>query len=84
VNDIIVLGDKQIIKVITGIRKYYKTYAGKTDDSEVDFVITKSDETKYIQVALSVRDKNKLERELALLNAIRDRFINGKRRYLIK
>ena len=55
-------------------RKGYKIYVGKNDDSEVDFVIEADNETKYIQVALSVRDKNTLERELAPLDAIKDHY----------
>ncbi len=53
-------------------RKGYKIYVGKTDDSEVDFVVQGNSETKYIQVALSVRENITLQRELAPLNMIKD------------
>ena len=41
---------------------------------EVDFVIKNNDGIKYIQVALSVRDKKTLERELMPLDCIKDHY----------
>ena len=55
-------------------RRGYKIYVGKTDDTEVDFIIQNENETKYIQVALSVRDTLTLERELVPLNSIKDNY----------
>ncbi len=53
-------------------RRGHKIYVGKTENSEIDFVIEDNREIKYIQVALTVRDKNTLNRELAPLNSIED------------
>ncbi|MDR3264222.1 MAG: ATP-binding protein [Clostridiales bacterium] len=54
------------------LRKGYKVFVGKVANTEVDFVAVKQDETVYIQVAESVKEKAVLERELAPLKAIRD------------
>ena len=51
-------------------RKGYKIYIGKNDSNEVDFVVDTGEDIKYIQVALSVRTKETLERELKPLNEI--------------
>lgn len=48
-------------------RKKYQIYIGKYDDQKVDFVIKNNDGIKYVQVALSVRDENTLNKELAPL-----------------
>lgn len=55
-------------------RKGYQIYIGKYDDLEVDFVLKNNDGLKYIQVALSVRDENTLERELNVLTKIKDNY----------
>lgn len=60
-------------------RKGYKIYIGKNDSTEVDFVVETNDELVYIQVALSVREQNTLERELKPLENISDHF----RKYII-
>lgn len=54
------------------LRRGYKVYVGKVDDLEVDFVAENRDGLKYYQVALSVRDKNVLERELKSLQRTGD------------
>jgi predicted AAA+ superfamily ATPase len=54
------------------IRRGYKVYIGKAGTLEIDFVASNSRETVYYQVALTVRDKATLERELAPLRKIRD------------
>lgn len=51
-------------------RKGYKIYLGKNDDTEVDFVVETGDEYIYIQVALSVREEQTLQRELKSLETI--------------
>lgn len=53
-------------------RRGYRINIGKNDDNEIDFIIQDSDDTIYIQVALSVRDEATLERELKPLKAIND------------
>lgn len=55
-------------------RKGYEIYIGKYNDKEIDFVIKNGDGIKYIQVALSVRDKNTLKREIDALNSINDHY----------
>ena len=51
-------------------RKGYRIYIGKNDDTEVDFVVETGDEYIYIQVALSVREEQTLQRELKSLETI--------------
>lgn len=55
-------------------RRGYEIYIGKNDTEEVDFVISNQDGLKYIQVALTVKDENTLDRELRPLNNIKDHF----------
>ncbi len=60
-------------------RKGYRVYIGKSDTNEIDFIVETNDDYIYIQVALSVRDEQTLERELKPLNSISDHF----RKYII-
>lgn len=60
-------------------RKGYRIYVGKNDVNEVDFVVETNDDYIYIQVALSVRDEQTLERELKPLETIADHY----KKYLI-
>lgn len=55
-------------------RRKYDIYIGKYDNQEVDFVVKKNDGIKYIQVSLSVRDENTLEREILPLKLINDNY----------
>ena len=55
-------------------RKGYRVYIGKNDDKEVDFVVETEDEYIYIQVALSVREKLTLQRELKSLESISNHY----------
>lgn len=54
------------------IRRDYRVFIGKIDELEVDFVATKSSIVYYIQVSLSVKDANTLQRELLPLKKIND------------
>lgn len=54
------------------LRRGCEVYVGKTDSAEIDFIASDSEKTEYYQVALTVRDPNTLERELAPLNAVSD------------
>ena len=45
---------------------------GKIGESEVDFIVTSNRGIEYYQVALSVREKSTLDRELRPLNSISD------------
>ena len=56
------------------LRRGYKVYIGKVDDLEVDFVAENRNGLKYYQVALSVRDKKVLERELKSLQKTGDHY----------
>ena len=47
---------------------------GKIDNQEVDFIATKADEKKYIQVTESMNAPETRERELAPLRKIRDNY----------
>lgn len=60
-------------------RKGYRIYIGKNNANEVDFVVETDDDYMYIQVALSVRDEQTLERELRPLETISDHY----KKYLI-
>ncbi len=60
-------------------RRGYKIYIGKNDSTEVDFVVETENDLIYIQVALSVREQNTLDRELNSLKNIPDHF----RKYII-
>lgn len=60
-------------------RKGYRIYIGKNDANEVDFVVETDDDYMYVQVALSVRDEQTLERELRSLETISDHY----KKYLI-
>ena len=54
------------------LRRGYDVAIGKIDNQEVDFIATKADEKKYIQVTESVNASETRERELAPLRKIRD------------
>jgi predicted AAA+ superfamily ATPase len=54
------------------LRRKYRVCVGKLGENEVDFVALNSDETLYVQVALSVLDEAVLERELLPLQKIKD------------
>lgn len=56
------------------LRRGYRVYVGKVDDLEVDFVAENRNGLKYYQVALTVRDKNVLERELKSLQKTGDHY----------
>lgn len=56
-------------------RRRYKVATGKVDDKEVDFIVKDSDDKiKYIQVAVSVMDSDKLEQELRPFKSIDDNY----------
>lgn len=54
------------------LRRNYKVYVGKNNNSEIDFVVEGISETQYYQVAETVADENILKRELKPLDTIRD------------
>lgn len=56
------------------LRRGYEIYVGKVDEYEVDFVAQNNKGTTYFQVALTVRDEHTLERELRVLQAIKDHY----------
>lgn len=56
------------------LRRGYKVYVGKTDEFEIDFVTENRDGLKYYQVALTVRDRNVLDRELKPLQKTGDHY----------
>jgi predicted AAA+ superfamily ATPase len=56
------------------LRRGYEVYVGKLNNLEVDFIALKYGVPEYYQVALSLRDKTVLERELAPFLAIRDSY----------
>lgn len=56
------------------LRRGYDVAIGKIDNQEVDFIATKADEKKYVQVTESMNAPETRERELALLRKIRDSY----------
>lgn len=56
------------------LRRGYDVAIGKIDNQEVDFIATKTDEKKYIQVTESMTAPETRERELAPLRKIRDNY----------
>lgn len=52
----------------------YKIYAGSGRQFEIDFVLQKKDEQKYVQVAYLLSDNNVIEREFGNLKRIKDNF----------
>ena len=56
------------------IRRGYKVFIGKANEYEIDFMAVKYDEIKYIQVSLSLRDKNTYEREIRPFKYIDDNY----------
>lgn len=56
------------------LRRGYKVFVGKNNNSEVDFVATNRDNVEYYQVSHSVADAHTLERELKSLQSIKDNY----------
>ena len=56
------------------LRRGYDVAIGKLDNKEVDFIATKTDEKKYIQVTESMTAPETRERELAPLQKISDNY----------
>ena len=60
------------------IGKDYKVYIGKTKKGEIDFVATKNNITKYIQVCYKLEEESTIEREFGAFNDI-----EGNNKYVI-
>ena len=56
------------------IRRGYRVYVGKVNNTEIDFVAENRDGIKYLQVALTVRDEKVLKRELRSLKNTEDHY----------
>ena len=56
------------------LRRGYDVAIGKLDNKEVDFIATKTDEKKYIQVTESMAAPETRERELTPLERISDNY----------
>lgn len=56
-------------------RRRYKVCTGKADDKEVDFIAQGDDDIPhYIQVAVSIKDPDKLAQELAVFRLVKDNY----------
>lgn len=56
-------------------RRRYKVCTGKVDDKEVDFIAQGDDDIpRYVQVAVSVKDPEKLDQELSAFNSVKDNY----------
>ena len=56
------------------LRRGYEVAIGKIDEKEIDFVATKTNEKRYIQVTESMSAPETRERELSALRAVRDNY----------
>jgi predicted AAA+ superfamily ATPase len=56
------------------LRRGYRVYIGKVDETEVDFVAMDRSGQTYFQVAATVREQATLEREIAPLRKISDHY----------
>ena len=56
------------------LRRGYRVYVGKVNNTEIDFMVENRDGIKYFQVALTVRDEKVLERELRSLKNTEDHY----------
>jgi len=52
----------------------YQVHVGKLGERQVDFVADKDGEREYFQVAYRLLDRNTIDRELSVLEAIPDNF----------
>lgn len=56
-------------------RRRYKVCTGKVDDKEVDFIAQGDDDIpRYVQVAVSVKEPEKLAQELSAFNSVKDNY----------
>lgn len=55
-------------------RRNFEIFVGKIDSMEIDFIAKKGGNVNYIQVALTVREEETLQRELKPLFAVKDNF----------
>lgn len=56
------------------VSRGYEVYVGKTKKGEVDFIINKNKETKYVQVCLSLSSEETIKREFGAYNTIQDNY----------
>ena len=56
------------------VSRGYEVYVGKTKKGEVDFIINKNRETKYVQVCLSLSSEETIKREFGAYNTIQDNY----------
>lgn len=55
-------------------RRSFEIFVGKIDDMEIDFIAKKGGSINYVQVSLTVRNEETLQRELKPLLAVKDNF----------
>lgn len=56
------------------VSRGYEVYVGKTKKGEVDFIINKNRETKYVQVCLNLSSEETIKREFGAYNTIQDNY----------
>lgn len=56
------------------ISRNYDVYIGKTKTGEVDFIVNKDGNTKYIQVTYELNNDDVIEREFGAFNSIEDNY----------
>lgn len=57
------------------ISKDYKVYIGKTKRGEIDFIASKNNNVKYIQVCYKLDSEDTIEREFSAFNDIEDNYL---------
>lgn len=56
------------------ISRNYDVYIGKTRNGEIDFIVNKDGNTKYIQVTFELNNEDVIEREFGAFNPINDNY----------
>ena len=65
--------------MVYSLSKDYKVYIGKTKKGEIDFIASKNNKVKYIQVCYKLDKEETIEREFNAFNEIAD----GNEKYVI-
>lgn len=73
-QDRIIAGILENIVMLELLRRDYKVFVGKLDNTEIDFVATKGNETVYIQVSYLLADQSTIDREFKPLVQIKDNY----------
>lgn len=73
-KDRIIAGILENIVLLELKRRGFEVFVGKTDQLEIDFIASKSNQTLYIQVCYLLADESTIQREFTPLLQIKDNF----------